>query len=286
MNGWKRMIEKKLRIRGEQVSVRLSGEDDLPVIVFLHGFTGATSTWTEIMDELAGRFKMIAVDLTGHGETSIPTSIDRYSMEAQLNDLEVVFKVLKVTNFTLVGYSMGGRIALGYTIKYPERVRTLILESASPGLKTEEERIARRLADEQLAKRIEAEGIDKFVTFWENIPLFESQKKLSVAQRQKVRKERLRQNEVGLANSLKGIGTGSQPSYWEQLKHIPLPVLLLTGELDEKFVSISREMKKTLPNAMQEIIQDVGHAIHVENPTLFATIIENHIKQVNNLGRQ
>ena len=67
---------------------------------------------------------------------------------------------------------MGGRIALAYTIKYPERVTSLILESASPGLKTEQERIERREADELLAKKINSEGIPSFVEFWENIPLF------------------------------------------------------------------------------------------------------------------
>ncbi len=280
------MNEKKLLIRGHEINVHSSGEDDLPVIVFLHGFTGAVSTWINVMDHLAGRFKMIAIDLTGHGKTSIPDENNRYSMEEQLKDLEALFEALNLTNFILVGYSMGGRIALGYTINNPKRVRTLILESASPGLKTKEEREVRRNTDELLAKRIETEGIQHFVEFWENIPLFESQKKMSFAKRQKVRDERLSQDTIGLANSLRGIGTGSQPSYWEALQEVKIPVLLLTGEIDEKFVGISREMNEIFPEATTQTVKNVGHAIHVENPTLFATIVEEHVKELNYLGRQ
>lgn len=280
------MIEKKLMIRGHQVNIQMTGHEQLPVLVFLHGFTGATTTWTDVMKELEGQFKMVAIDLIGHGKTAIPTDVSRYTMEEQLKDLEQVFECLDLTTFTLVGYSMGGRIALGYTIKYQARVEALILESSSPGLKTEEERRIRQEADAKLAKRIQVDGIQKFVDFWEDIPLFASQKNMSIASRQKVREERLLQSGEGLANSLKGIGTGSQPSYWALLNKIKIPVLLITGEIDEKFVDISREMKEILPNATSKMVKNVGHAIHVENPSVFATIVKEHINKLNNLGRQ
>lgn len=279
------MIEKTIRVRNQHINIQMSGQETLPVIVFLHGFTGSTATWHEVMAQLKGRFQLIAIDLTGHGKTSIPVEVSRYRMEEQLADLESVFTYLDLTDFTLVGYSMGGRVALAYTIEYPERVHSLILESASPGLKTAAERGTRKEADAKLAGRIETEGMEKFVDFWENIPLFESQKKLAWEQRQKVREERLRQNQVGLANSLKGIGTGSQPSYWDDLATINVPVLLLTGELDGKFVDISREMKEKMPNATHCTTKNVGHAIHVENPVLFATMVEEHLNTLQNLGR-
>lgn len=279
------MIEKQVMIREQQINIKMSGSEHLPVLVFLHGFTGSTATWHEVMNQLEGRFHMIAVDLTGHGKTSIPVEASRYQMEEQLADLESLFTQLNLTDLSLVGYSMGGRIALAYTNKYRERVKTLILESASPGLKTVEERKARKEADEKLAKRIETEGIEQFVDFWENIPLFESQKKLSAAQRQKVREERLGQNKLGLSNSLKGIGTGSQPSYWAHLANMKLPILLITGEIDEKFVGISREMKNIFPNATHYTTKNVGHAIHVENPVLFATMVEEHVNTLKNSGR-
>ena len=107
--------------------------------------------------------------------------------------------------------------------------QSLILESSSPGLKTEDERATRRETDHRLAERILQMVLPSFIDFWENIPLFKTQKELSEEQRQVIREERLSQREIGLANSLRGIGTGSQTSYWERLKAVNIPVLLING---------------------------------------------------------
>ena len=160
--------------------MKIKGDHLLPTVVLLHGFTGTSSTWDEVSALLEGKFKVVAVDLTGHGKTSIPSDSSRYSMAEQIDDLEALFAEMNLIKFTLIGYSMGGRIALAYTNKYPERVTSLLLESASPGLKTEHERIERKAADALLAKRILAEGISAFVDFWSEIPLFASQKKMSL----------------------------------------------------------------------------------------------------------
>jgi len=180
---------------------------------------------------------------------------------------------------------MGGRIALAYTHRYPKRVSSLILESASAGIKHESERLERQEADSKLSERIIREGIPLFVEFWENIALFNSQKRLSTEVRSAVREERLGQNVTGLANSLMGIGTGIQPSYWDKLHTVNIPVLLITGEIDTKFVNIAQEMLQYFPLAKHRTIKDAGHAIHVEKPTLFATMVKEHVTQVLNLRR-
>lgn len=279
------MIENILYVRGQKFHVKITGNDSLPVIVFLHGFTGSTETWTSVIDLLGEEFKCIAIDLTGHGKTTVPKDYNRYSMEEQITDLEYVFDQLKLAKFTLVGYSMGGRVALAYTLRYTKRVSSLILESASPGLIEESERIERKKADAKLSTKIMQNGIQEFVDFWEEIALFNSQKKLSADIKNAVREERLSQSKIGLANSLLGIGTGSQTSYWHQLSKIDLPVLLITGEIDKKFVQISEEMLKFLPFAEHRIQKAIGHAIHVENPVLFATMVREHIKKLLNLRR-
>lgn len=271
------MIEKEYLVRNHKIHVKEQGSNKLPVIVFLHGFTGTSTTWTEISALLEGKFKTVAVDLTGHGKTTIPSDPSRYSMAEQVADLEALFTEMNLTHFILVGYSMGGRIALAYTNRYRDRVTSLILESASPGLKTKVERDNRKQADALLANRIQREGIPAFVEFWEEIPLFATQKKMTLAKQEEVRKERLGQNAVGLGNSLLGIGTGSQPSYWTELSMVQVPVLLITGEIDKKFVFIAREMDEILPLSKHMTIKDTGHAIHVEKPTLFATMVEEHI---------
>jgi 2-succinyl-6-hydroxy-2,4-cyclohexadiene-1-carboxylate synthase len=278
------MNEKTIQVRGIKLHVEIQGEKNLPTIVFLHGFTGNTASWCEVSKQLKGKYRTIAVDLTGHGKSSIPEDIDRYSMDQQVEDLDALFTALALNQFILVGYSMGGRVALAYTIRYPERVSSLILESSSPGLKTEEERTERKEADGRLAERILKVGLTAFVDFWESIPLFATQKNLSEETQLAVRNERLSQSETGLANSLRGIGTGSQPSYWLDLKAIDIPVLLITGELDTKFVNISREMVSYFPNVRHEMIERAGHAIHVEKPDTFATMVKEHISDLKKRG--
>lgn len=274
------MNDLQIPIRGLSIHVEMEGEPHLPAIVFLHGFTGTTATWKEVRDRFKGKYRTIAIDLTGHGKSEIPEKSDRYSMEEQIEDLEALFAQLKVDSFYLVGYSMGGRISLAYTIHYPKRVKALILESSSPGLSDARDRGARKEADRLLAQKIIAEGTTSFVDKWENIPLFESQKSLPTEKRKAIRQERLQQSEIGLANSLIGIGTGSQKSYWDALHSMLNPVLLITGELDAKFVAIAREMNGLSPTWRHAVVSGAGHAIHVEKPQLFATMIMEYLQEL------
>ena len=264
---------------GVRYHVKVAGGEDLPVLVLLHGFTGSTATWKTVIENWRD-YRIVAIDLIGHGHTESPTDESRYTMERQLDDLDFIFEEMKLENFTLLGYSMGGRTALAYACEFPDRVDQLILESASPGLKTEAAREERRERDIQLAFNILEGGIEQFVGKWENIPLFDSQKSLPEFVRKQVKQERLAQSAVGLANSLKGMGTGSQQSYWNCLPELKIPVLLITGELDPKFCAIAREMQQLLPNAEHCIIS-AGHAIHVEKPAEFATMVMERINGIN-----
>ncbi|KGR87743.1 2-succinyl-6-hydroxy-2,4-cyclohexadiene-1-carboxylate synthase [Lysinibacillus odysseyi] len=268
-----------LKINGMNVHYHIWNDTSDPAIVMLHGFTGSTHTWVPIARQLSG-FRVIAIDCTGHGKTDSPADVSLYEMDYQINVLEEVCRLLQLDRFSLVGYSMGGRIALSYALKYPTRIDTLFLESASPGLKTEEERIARRQADSQLADKIEDNGIKSFVNGWENIPLFATQKCLPASVQEQIRKERLDQCAQGLANSLRGMGTGMMPPLWDRLKELQMPVTLITGKLDTKFDNIAREMTALNKKVRHLTVNDVGHAIHVENPSEFATIIKETISYI------
>jgi len=261
-------------VRGIRVNFQVWNEEGHETIVLLHGFTGSIKTWAQLSKQLPSSIRIIAIDLLGHGKTDAPANASRYSMTEQIEDLECLFQQLKLQQFTLLGYSMGGRVALSYAVSYPDRIKHLILESASPGLDSKEEQEARRKADELLANKIEQFGIENFVNQWENIPLFSSQKKLPLEVQQAIREERLGQTEIGLANSLRGMGTGAQTSLWNELERISFPVYLITGELDQKFCRIAKLMKERIPKAEQIIVSNVGHAIHVENSTQFATIVK------------
>ena len=251
-------------------------EERPETIVFLHGFTGSTKTWHPLVSAF-GEYRVVLIDLLGHGRTESPEDPDRYSMDRQTEDLHELFTALGLSGFILTGYSMGGRTALAYACTHPENISQLILESASPGLPSPEERHERRLRDERLAARIIEGGVPAFTDYWERIPMFGTQSDLPEPARQRIREERLGQRAEGLAGSLVGMGTGAQASYWDCLARLPFPVVLLTGIKDEKFTGIARGMMERLQNGTHTEV-DAGHAIHVEKPEEFATIIK---KQLN-----
>lgn len=267
-----------MTIRGITMYADCYGSSSNRPVILLHGFTGSAETWQALADFLSGSYFVVALDLIGHGRTDSPDVLSNYRMEEQVENLHGLFQELGLVKPVIIGYSMGGRVALSYAAAYPDDISGLILESSSPGLRTEEERKERRRSDGLLAERIEKEGIEKFVDFWQDIPLFDSQKNLNEDTRRAVREERLNQCASGLANSLRGMGTGSQPSCWDELIRLDFPVLLLTGSEDQKFENIAREMIRFLPNAVHESVAEAGHAIHVEKPRQFATMVESYLK--------
>jgi len=257
-------------IRNVNYHVKICGNGE--PILLLHGFTGDGTTW-EFISHYLQNYQLIFVDILGHGKTDSPTDRRRYCMEEVVEDIKEILQYLKIDRTNMIGYSMGGRLALSFAITYPQCVRRLVLESSSPGLKKELERKERQSSDEALAEFILQNGIESFVDYWENIPLFKSQNNLPEAVQKKIRAQRLQNTPIGLANSLRGMGTGFQPSWWEQIKNLYIPVLLLCGEWDVKFCRIAEDMERTMPNAIKNTIKSAGHAIHVEQPRIFGKIV-------------
>lgn len=250
-------------------------------IVLLHGFTGSRSTWSSFVATWKEDFQIITVDLPGHGETTLQSN---RSMEECCEDLAKLFEHIGLTTFHLLGYSMGGRVALSFANLYPNRILSLLLESTSPGLQSSGQRKERIEKDEKLAQRIESEGVPGFVDFWEQIPLFKSQKNMPELSRKSVRNERLAQSKEGLAMSLRFMGTGRQPSLWDRLHTFKQPVLLIVGKLDQKFVDINKQMKISLKKADIMIVEKVGHAVHVEKPQKFGKLVTAFILNNNSQG--
>lgn len=250
---------------------------NLRPLVLLHGFTGNAYSWRKLKTFFTEITKVFAIDIVGHGKTDAPADISRYTIESAARDIDLIFEQLKIDQADVLGYSMGGRLALTFALKYPNKVGKLILESASPGLEEEGQQAARRIQDEKLAMRIQEDGIPSFIEYWGNIPLFDTQKRLAENIRIEMRNQRLANSQIGLINSLKGMGTGSQPSWWNMLDELSMPVLLLTGSLDEKFCQIAERMHGIMKNARRITISDCGHAIHVEKPKIFGTIVSEFL---------
>ncbi len=249
-----------------------------PPLLLLHGFTGSAEEWAGLIPALAPLRQVIAVDLPGHGRAPAPADPACYTMERTVADLLALLDHLGHAACEVLGYSMGGRVALHLAAAAPGRVRALILESASPGIEDPAERAARAAADAALAARIEGEGLEWFVDHWASLPLFASQARLPEAARAALRARRLRGSATGYANSLRGMGAGRQRSLWADLPALAMPALIISGELDATYVAIGARMAAAMPLARQAIVPGAGHTVHLERPEAFRELVVGYIR--------
>lgn len=250
-------------------------------VLFLHGFMGSSDNWWQQLEFFATRYRVLAVDLIGHGASAAPSDPAYYTMDRCVSDLTALLDLLNIDTLSVVGYSMGGRVALNLAAAAPHRVTALVLESASPGLAQPEDRFARLEQDLYLAGFLQRQGLEAFVDYWEQLPLFATQKQLppEIARRQ--RSQRLAQRPHGLINSLRGMGTGAQRSLWRDLPGLHIPTLIVTGQLDTKYAAIGQQMARLLPEARLVTIPGAGHNVHLERPGAFNQAVDNFLKQVN-----
>ncbi|MBI4202695.1 MAG: 2-succinyl-6-hydroxy-2,4-cyclohexadiene-1-carboxylate synthase [Chloroflexi bacterium] len=245
-----------------------------PPVLALHGFTGSAATWWFLAEAICNRYRLLAVDVQGHGGSDSHPDPRLYTMERTVQALEEVLDRLDLERVHWLGYSMGGRIALSAAVALPDRTASLVLESASPGLRTPQEQALRVQDDMALAERILQGGIEVFVNYWQSIPLWASQARLAPEVKARLRAQRLDNNRLGLANSLRGIGTGAQPALHDRLGEISAPTLFLAGEEDSRYAAIAREMHEAVAGSRLCIIKEAGHAAHLEQPQAFIQAVE------------
>jgi 2-succinyl-6-hydroxy-2,4-cyclohexadiene-1-carboxylate synthase len=254
-------------------------EPSKKTILLLHGFTGSANDWTDVFQKIDKRFNKIALDLIGHGKSNSPTSINYYVAESLVNQIEQVINYLKLEETILLGYSMGGRVALNFALTKPDLIKGLILESSSAGIKNEKERTARQTSDEELATYIENNRLEDFAAMWLDQELFGTLRRFSNDKLKRMKEERAKNSKTGLANSLRGFGTGVMPYLGSELSNLKIPVFLITGELDDKFTQINQSLKKSIPSTKYKLITAAGHNTHLEEPKKFIEAVNSFLSR-------
>ncbi len=231
--------------------------------VFVDGFTQTGSGWRTVTRHLAHG----AGSAYGAAPVGAPTFVDA---AAQLRWATTYLeREHRLERTDYVGYSQGGRLCLQLALDRPEVVHRLVLVSASPGIADASERAERRAADERLAQEIERDGVDAFLERWLAQPLF-----ATLPRERAGLDERRAQNTVErLTAQLRVLGQGVQPSNWARLGELQMPVLLLAGELDTKYVDIAHRMADAIPQARVEVVAGAGHACHLEQPETVAHLL-------------
>jgi 2-succinyl-6-hydroxy-2,4-cyclohexadiene-1-carboxylate synthase len=248
-------------------------------ILFLHGFTGSSGDWKDVVQKIDKRFNKLGLDLIGHGKSSSPNSINYYVKESLVNQIEQVLNSLRLKEVILCGYSMGGRVALNFAIAKPEFVQGLILESSSAGFKNEKERSSRKISDDELATFIENNSLEDFATRWLDQELFGTLRRFSNNKLKLMKEERTKNTKTGLANTLRGFGTGVMPYIGSELVKLKIPILLITGGLDDKFTRINENLKKIMRSSKHKIISTSGHNTHLEEPKKFVEAVNGFLSR-------
>jgi 2-succinyl-6-hydroxy-2,4-cyclohexadiene-1-carboxylate synthase len=250
-------------------------------LVLLHGFTGDATTWSDLVPYLDPHRPAFAVDLVGHGLSDAPDDPRAYAMDAAVASVLAATVCAGIGRAHWLGYSMGGRVALHLALAAPERVASLHLIGASPGIDEPAARAARAAEDAALADFIETAGLEAFVERWMAHPLFASQARLGPERLARARAQRLRNRPHALARTLRGMGTGTMEPLWDRLGEIHAPVLLVAGEADVKFRAIAEAMRARLPRAEVHIAPGADHAVQVEAPEDLGAAVRAFLARVD-----
>lgn len=242
-----------------------------PPVLVLHGFTGSAAAMAPLTSRLDG-LTVIAPDLIGHGRSESPPEPARYTVPAMAGQALAAAAAVGHEQVHLLGYSMGGRVALTTACAAPDRVRSLTVIGATAGITDPEQRRQRAEADRARAEMIE-EDLAAFVDQWMSTPLLAGQARLGPEYLRAARGQRLASNPAGLAHSLRMGGTGTMEPLHDRLSGCPVPAHLIAGADDARFCALADELAALLPQASVTRVPNAGHATHLEQPQATAAAV-------------
>ena len=258
-------------------------------LLLLHGFTGRGSGWGAHATAFARHFRVIVVDLPGHGRTRPSDPVrgvrpSRISVERTADDLATILARADAAPAHVLGYSLGARIALRLAIVHPDGVRRLVLESPSAGIVGTRERAARRAADAALADRLERDGMETFVDAWERQPIFAGHAAIPAPcatrlRATRLRAERLSNTPAGLALSLRAAGQGCMEPLHDRQVSVRIPTLVIAGALDPIGLARAEVVAAGVPGARLEIVPGAGHMPHLESPSRFRSLTLDFLQE-------
>ena len=239
---------------------------------------GISSDWLEITERFKGEYYCILPDLPGHGKSVMGTLAVPLSFDFVALGLVNIMGDLHLKSAGLIGYSMGGRVALYAAARYPDRFDALVLEGANPGLQDDNERDNRRVVDEGRAREMENVGISEFTETWYEADLFQTLKK-HPEKLHKIKSLRKNNDTAWMAKVLRELSVGRQPPLWDKLGALNMPVLLIAGDLDKQYKQIVCQMRDCLKDSVVNLIPETGHNTHVEAPEKFGQALADFLKE-------
>ena len=266
-----------VELSGVEINVRQWGPNSASSrgTLALHGFTGSGEDFARLATSLGGPFA--AVDFVGHGGSDSPESTEPYSMKFAVGVVFEVVRVLGWDSVDVIGYSMGGRVAVSLFSQSPIWLNSLTVVVSHAGIADEVKRRQRVKQDNRLADRILKIGVANFSDEWEQVPVLLSQSNISEPALKGLRARRRENVALGLANSLRCMGAGAMAPVWGDLGHCEAPAIFVTGSQDEKFSSLAALLAGAVQSGSHVVFGGVGHTAHLESPDEFLRLMSSVI---------
>jgi len=270
-------------------------------LVMIHGFAGSPASWDEVVALLPAAGTVIRPVLLGHDpamtppppsvrpaspsaqadrdpavagvDRGVPPEGDRDSFVTEVDRLAALVTERASSGVHLVGYSLGARLALGMLVRHPVLACSATLIGVNPGLADDSQRLARRDSDEGWARQLEDEGLEGFLAAWQTQPLFAGQRRLSAAAQGRQDAIRARLDPRGLAVAMRRLSLGAMPDWWPELSGITVPVTLVAGAADEKFLAMAARAAAELPHGRFHVVAGAGHNVVLERPLAIAKML-------------
>jgi len=248
------------------------GDSRKPALVMLHGFLGSKNDWDTVLPDLLPHFYCICIDLPGHGQSSaLPAGASGFEQVA--STIQTSLNSLSIDKYHLLGYSLGGRIALHLAQAYPDNLLSLSLESSHPGLQSVAERQARAQSDHVWSEKLSSVPIESFLSLWYQQGVFAE---LTESQRQALIQKRSRNNSEALLTVFEPTSLAKQRDLWQLPSQLQLPCHYFVGENDSKFSALASRWASQVSIQVHSIV-DAGHNVHLASPTLFCRLLIKHL---------
>ena len=221
-----------------------------PALLLTHGFTATSRMWQNQIDALSQNHQLIIWDIRGHGESALPLDPSLYSADLTVDDMRALLDQVGAEKAILGGHSLGGYMSLRFFMRYPERVRALLLFNTGPGFKQDEARDKWNANVNRLAAKLEERGLDALGRGAD--ALGNNHKSIE-----------------SLALAGRGITTQQTADVIESLPTIDVPSLVLVGENDKAFLNAASYMSERIQGANSVTLKDAGHAANIDQPAAF-----------------
>ena len=274
---------------GQSIHVYQWGNQDKIPVLLLHGFMQTGMSWETIASRLADTHCVYALDFLGHGKSSKPRDSSLYSFDAQVRMVEEFLEQVACVDKEgakrrahVIGYSMGGRIALGLASSEKDLLYSLVLESCNFGPAGSEERTSALERNRAWAQQLRSAGIEKFVEYWESLPLFETQRETGFDE--VLRPERLANDAEAMALCLEGAGKHAMPDSEKTHAVIAstwIPVKYLWGYDDAKTEPVAHRLEH---DGIDVTSFGTGHNVHLEAPMLYGTVVQEFLSGIEPKG--